>query len=171
MNRNLFYNNPRSRAKEKIDDGQLAFLCVDRQRWHRRYREHWICPIETSIKALRGGFKLEFQTFQLTRLMEIKFKHKYFLSQVLQSANTEIPSDVTSRIVFHMWIIYIGEGCIYSPFLITHPQPLRSYLENASQYTGFKPSTTTNHMYMFHPSTFSLTPHSTLGYRNHHNLS
>jgi hypothetical protein len=34
------------------------------------------------------------------------------------------------------------EGCIYSPFLIEHPQPLRSYLENASQYPQLKPSTT-----------------------------
>lgn len=39
-------------------------------------------------------------------------------------------------------IIYIGKGCIYSPFLIKRPQPQRSYLDNVSQYTGLKPATT-----------------------------
>lgn len=41
-----------------------------------------------------------------------------------------------------MRIIYIGKGCIYSPFLIKRPQPQRSYLDNVSQYTGLKPATT-----------------------------
>lgn len=68
----------------------------------------------------------------------------FFLLQ-FQSANNEIPLNrtnislavgVTCWIVFHMWIIYIGKGCIYFPFLIKHPQPLRSYLDSASQYTG-----------------------------------
>jgi hypothetical protein len=59
---------------------------------------------------------------------------------------------------WRMRIIYIGKGCIYSPFLIKHPQPLRSYLDNVLQYTELEPSTKANLIYTFHllPPSLSL---------------
>lgn len=52
---------------------------------------------------------------------------------------------VTRWIVFHCWIIYIGKGCIYSPFLIEHPQPLRLLSRQCSAILrALKPSTKAN---------------------------
>lgn len=67
-----------------------------------------------------------------------------------------------------MWIIYIGKGCIYFPFLIKHPQPLRSYLDSARIYRGLshlqKPSSCTRLIRR------RSTPFSHSHIPNHHNL-
>lgn len=55
----------RAKQSEKrgIDDGQLAFLCVEAARGDIVLSAHWIGAIETSIKAsasLASGLRLDF---------------------------------------------------------------------------------------------------------------
>lgn len=78
-----------------------------------------------------------------------KCKYRNHIDSCMNISAVVFVVGVTCWLVFHMRIIYIGKGCIYSPFLIKHPQPLRSYLDNVSQYTGLKPSTETNRMHTF----------------------
>lgn len=104
----------------------------------------------------------------------IKISVFLFSKSLPESANTENPIPSIRFVRLHsvyfirgwrMRIIYIGKGCIYSPFLIKHPQPLRSYLDNVLQYTELEPSTKANLIYTFHLLSLSLshTP-------NHRNL-
>lgn len=175
-----------TRRRGETDDGQLAFLCDSTAKGDIAISAYWIRFYwnvhQTSSRRFHSEFKLEHLSIphfprwnqprvrhscKLPNQDSVRFLFRSTEVQILKSHFVVVA--VTCWIVFHMWIIYIGEGCIYSPFLIKHPQPLRSYLENVSQYPQLKPSTTNRpHVYNKHASSdFVL---SLLHIRNHHNL-
>lgn len=140
--------NAKRRRRSRADDGQLAFLCGDRRRWRRVIAESnralLKCP--SKICFFFAQQNLNYVELQLhkssigghwnhTRLRNFSANQDCASKKkLLSSTKVQIPKIpsllVTCWIVFHIRIIYIGEGCIYSPLLIKHPQPLRSYLEN-----------------------------------------
>lgn len=156
------YGEETTRRRKRIDDGQLAFLCESTAKGDIAISVHWIAFYWNVSQSFSRRFNREFKLehfciphfsdgfdheSEIPSNSQIKILWTFsFCSTKVQILKSHFVVAVTYWIVFHMWIIYIGEGCIYSPFLIKHPQQLRSYLENVSQYPQLKSSTITDRM-------------------------